>query len=462
GLFAAGTLAVSPAFQQNVTTRGLFQSDAVALVSAIAPMVCAALLWIVWRACRAGDEQTAPQSHGAGFPGAAELFLRAPAIRRHLAAAGALLIVAGLALSGSPLAAAPMRAGLLWLIILCLPPLLQLAAAPGGQRVLNGALAVVLGASALWGGARYLELRGKVSAVGMLLAQDKEAEAAKLHEETLALNAVLLARGPLHDLETHWALYRERKGEYESALTHWRRIAAERGVDPTEMLPIRRVLCEMGDSLNAWRRLIYQGFPAITDPELAPGIKALADRPESDLRARLLAALLSWEQREPREEIIRRLEAVRKLQENEPSACALLERLGVAVPQTEFWLPGDLIVGRKLSAQSGLGAIEDLGEVDTVVVLSEGHWEMGVNARGTPLHEEWPVIGVELNGQMIARTQVNRAEDHEVPFTFAVNRGNIYHVRIVLENRMEDMLQGRVARRGLTINGLMFRRAADK
>jgi hypothetical protein len=217
----------------------------------------------------------------------------------------------------------------------------------------------------------------------------------------------------------------------------------------------------MGDSITAWRRLIYQGFPAIADSELAPGIKALGDTAGSDLRAKLLAALLSWEQHEPAEEIKRRLEEVRKLRANEPSACNLLRRLSTPVPDKDLYLPGELILGKSPTLQSALGTIEELGEVSTLVVLNEGHWEIGLKARATPMNEEWPIIRVELNGREIGRTQVNKPEEYEVPFTIDVNRGNIYLVRIVCENQTEELVRGHISRRGLLISGIAFRRAQD-
>lgn len=459
GVFVASAAALSPAFQRSASTHGLWEGQAWwARAAAVLPFALAPALWLAWRASPNRHSSVAnPRSPAEKL----EAFLCTPGARGHIAVVGMLLATVDVGLSGLPLRAALPRAALLAAMVLCLPALFRLAATLSGQRTLNAALAAALGISAAVGTGRYAELRAKADAIPALLEQDREAEAKRNYEEALALNGILRARGTAVDLEAHWAAYRERTRDYEGALVHWRRIAEQQGVDPTEMLPIRRILCKMGDSLNAWRRLIYQGFSAITGPELAPGIRALGDNPASDLRARLLAALLAWEQREPPEELRLRLEAVRQALPNEPNACNLLKRLGADVPDTNLWLPADLIVGRRITTQSVLGAIDELGEVETLVVLNEGRWEVGVNARGTPLHEEWPIIRVEFNGKEIGRTQVNRAENHEAPFTVDVNRGNIYRVKIVFQNRMEDWVEGRAARRGLVINGLSFRRGRD-
>jgi hypothetical protein len=357
---------------------------------------------------------------------------------------------------------------------------------------MNAALALALSLAVAVGGAQYVALRDKIAAVRALLDEKREAEAVAADQAAHELNEILQS-GLASSLELIWAAYRENAGDLQGALLHWRRIAELRGVNADEILAVRRILCKLGDSLNSWRRLIYEGFPAVTSPEIAPGILALGDSPKGDLRARLLAALVAWEQQvragrvaaPAREELRRRLELVRKNCLYEVSACNLLKRLGAAArgvpapPKNDqdnepLWLSYELILGKEApprgfgganspasaaGAGSALGAIDELGELDTVVVLNEGHWEIGLSARGTPLHEEWPIVRLEINGKVIGRTQVNRAEEHEVPFTLDVHRGNIYHLKIVFENRKEDIVQGRIARRGLIINGISFRGA---
>ena len=497
GLFIAGALVLSPLFQQNASSRGLGQGGRAAQLSVSLACVAALLLWITRSRFTfhvSGFRLTTPPPEpetrnlkletfwGEGL----EAFLLAPGTRVHIAAAWVLLVLADAGLGGLPLRAALLRAAFVALLVFCLPALLSVAAIPSGQRAMNAALVLVLSLSVAMSGARYIDLRAKVKTMGTLLDEKREAEASQVYKAALERNEILCAKGTASDLEVRWAAYREDSGELEGALVYWRRVAEQRGADAAEMLPVRRILCKMGDSLNSWRRLIYQGFPAVTDPQIAPGIKALGDSPKGDLRAKLLAALVAWEQQDPPGELKQRLEIVTKKCPNEASACNLLKRLGApevsgfrfqvsglrtgppdVKPETSnlkpevLWLPHELIVGKRGSSESALGAIEELGEVDTAVVLNEGNWEVNLNARGTPLHEEWPIVRLEFNGKVVGRTQVNRMQDHEVPFTLNVNRGNIYHVKIVFENRMEDVVQGRISRRGLTINGMGFRRGKD-
>lgn len=459
-LFFFGVLTISPAFQRATTLRDVRDWDRLSQISAFAPLLLMALLWILARATRSAAVSPAPRP--ASIASQLEALIDTPAIRLQLIPLALLLAAAGLGLSGQPLRAILPRGVLLAaLLLLALRPLLQLAATPAGVGALRAALLLAMAASALSGAGRFMDMRGKVAAGNALLAQDKPEDAQKIHAEAAALNEILQSKSTRLEVETEWALFYERKEQFESSLVHWRRIADERGQDPTEMLPIRRVLCKMGDSLTAWRRLIYQGFPSIADPEIAPGILALGDNPGGDLRGKLLAALLAWEQNAPEAERRRRLEEVRKVLPNEPTSNNLLKRMGVAVPDAPLWLPAELIAGKKLTTTSLLGSIEELGEVDTLVVLDEGHWELALNARGTPLHEEWPVIRLEFNGQVIARTQVTHDDNRDVPFTFDVHCGDIYRVKVILENQQEILDQGHITRRGLVINGMTFRRAKE-
>ena len=41
------------------------------------------------------------------------------------------------------------------------------------------------------------------------------------------------------------------------------------GAAEAEFVPLQRVMWKMGDSLSAWRKLVYSGFPAVTRPEQA-------------------------------------------------------------------------------------------------------------------------------------------------------------------------------------------------
>ncbi|HYG75321.1 MAG TPA: hypothetical protein VEK08_09995 [Planctomycetota bacterium] len=455
-LFLFAALQVSPFFQRATTVQP--QMTSVLKLAAFAPFFCSVLLWICARMARNNDIR---ENAGAqpGLAGQTELLLSRPAVRLNLLAISVLLAGAGLGLSGLPLRAISARAAVIAALMLAVQPLLQVCALAQSVRVLLLAMALSLAACTISGALRYSEMNSKIALATAALEKDGVEEANKLYAEAAGLNATISSQSAALKMETAWALYYERKENFEQSLVHWRRIAEARGVAPETMLQIRRVLCKQGDSLTAWRRMIYFGFPAIRDPEIAPGIRQLGDKPNSDLRAKLLAAFLAWEENEPEAERRRRLEEVRKLLPNEPSACALLRRMGVQVPEGPMWLPGELIVGKKLTSRSLLGSIDELGEVDTVVVLDEGNWELALNARGTPLHQIWPIVRVELNGHLVSETQVTHAEDRDVPFTFKVHRGDIYHVKIIFKNMQEVLEKGSFTRRGLTINGLTFRRS---
>jgi hypothetical protein len=448
-VFLAAALALSPVFLRAPTARGVVHVDWLTMLAAGAPVVFAVVLWLAWRA------GAGPREPCSRF----EQFVASAGVRWNLAALSVLVAFAGLALSGQPLSALVPRVVCAAVLLLSLPALLALSGRPAGQWALQVSVAVALAGCAGAGLVRYAQQLESARTVERLLVEDRPDEATAVFQQAVARDAVLQAQAPMLALERHWALYHERKGAFEPSLIHWRRIADAQGVDATQTLPVRRVLSRMGDSLNEWRHLLYQGFPAVGDPEVAPGIMALADSPAGDVRARVLAALLAWEQRQPEPEIKRRLALVRERCANEVNACNLLKRLGETVPDDNLWLPAELIVGTRLTSQSLTGSVDELGEVDTLVVLNPGRWEMSVHARGTPLQEEWPILGVEFDGQEVGRSQVTRSDTHEVPFTFTVNRGNIYRVKLRMINVMEDLVHGRVARRGMAIAGMSFRRA---
>ena len=195
--------------------------------------------------------------------------------------------------------------------------------------------------------------------------------------------------------------------------------AAALKANPAEFAPLQRVQCAQGDSLPVWRRLLFEGFPAVVNPDLTPGLMRLGQI-AGDVRAKLLPALAAWELERPAAERRELLEAVQKVAPNEPTSANLLRRLGVKFPTEKLWLPFELIVGKETTIGGLEGTIEELGEMRTLVFLNEGHWEMLLRASGTPLHEEWPIIRVEINGQVLGPTQVNKAQDYDVPFTFDV------------------------------------------
>ena len=432
---------------------------------------------VLWLFSRAWPSEQRPQTNETSAAEAERFFLASRSVRLNLAAAGCVALFANAGLSGLPLQAALLQSVVLAATVFLMPALLNMASRPAGTLALSASMAAALGVSVCVGAARYLNVYEKVQSGNAALQQDKSQEALGLYTEAARLNKVLDAKAPGLEIETHWAQYYERKGdsyakdpaqekvyvgEYELALGHWAQVAHLRGIDEDGFLPMRRVLCKKGDSVNAWWQLIFNGFPAINHPEIAPGIMALGELPQSDLRGKLLSALLAWDQNAPPDECRRRLEAVQRVLPNEVSSYNLLRRMGKAMPDAVLQLPIELIAGPRIGRN-----VEELGELDTLVVMDQGHWEMGLNAHATPLHEEWPIIRILFQApdedrskvHEIGRTQVNRAENYDVPFTFDVNRGNIYHVKIVFENRQEDFDEGHIARRGLVINGMTFRRA---
>ena len=150
---------------------------------------------------------------------------------------------------------------------------------------MNSALALALALSSGVGAARYWRSARKSEdrrhAAGSKAGRRSDGRSTRRPRQR---NEILGAQGAAAELEACWAAYRERTGDIrERAGRTGGASRQQRGADPAEMLPVRRILCKMGDSLNSWRRLVYQGFPAVTDPEIAPGIKALGDSPQRRL-----------------------------------------------------------------------------------------------------------------------------------------------------------------------------------
>ena len=486
-MFIAAGMMLSPIFHHSHLSVPVSQWGALNLVSLFLPIgaMFVLLIMIPGRKSNVVSVSKIPPASN-GLAEQLERFCNGPlSMRLNFAAAGAVIIAANAGMSGLPIQAALPQSALFALAILTLPALLQIAANPAGSRVLSGTMALALSVCVLTGTYRHRQLWQEMEAANTLLKQDKVAEASQHYNEAAAINAVLADKKQVLALETDWAQFHERRGdtkakdpaqeagkngEYELSLVHWRNVADQRGLDGFDFLPIRRVLCKEGDSLTAWRRLIFQGFPSINDPEIAPGIMAMGDLPnQKDARAALLAALLSWDQNATDAERRRRLELVQRIAPFEPSSYNLLKRMNAKLPEGPLWLPSDMIVGVGISETSLLGDIAELGEVDTLVVLDSGRWEMGVSARATPMHEEWPILRVEFYSSdggktlkhEVGRTQVTRPDNYEVPFTFNVNRGNIYHIKLVFENRQKEFDEGHLARRGLVINGLSFRKAKE-
>ncbi|MFH0937803.1 MAG: carbohydrate-binding domain-containing protein [Planctomycetota bacterium] len=455
GFFLFGAILSSPVFHRSFAT-GTFTGAGIELLLATwAPF---ALILALWLAAR-GNATALPVRLEKSFAANLEQFLRSPATQLNLAFFGVLAVTVGMALSGLSLKSALARSVTLAAAIFAARPLLDFVRMPAGARVLNGAMLITLLVSVVVGGAQYAKLWAHVEAGNQLLTAPapNATEAKTIHDEARALNKVVFAKAPELSIETHWAAYYEQTGDYWQALTHWNQVADMQRLNRAEFRPSLRLQCKLGDSVMIWRRFIFQGFPAINDRELAPGIKTLSNTAPHDLRARLLAALLAWELNDPEQERRQRLEDVQRLCPNEPSSYTLLKRMGAALSSTSFTIPNELLIGEKATFHSTLGTLNELGELRTVVVLNRGPWELGVSARGTPMNEEWPIIRVLLDNVEIGRTQVTRCEDHEVAFTFDINHAKLYHVRIIFENRREELSQGHFAMRNLVVNHLRFR-----
>ena len=451
--FAAAIAAVNPVFRYSTFDSTLSLVRVLGQRTLYFPCLMGVLLWFF-----SLGSLDAPQAP-CGSASRLEHFLRSPANRVHLAVVALLIFAALSILTGLPLRSSlgPIAIGAV--LLLALNALLKLASVPLGASVLcGGALAATA-----WMGTKgmlpYLELRRDASRALELMHSNPD-EAKKAYERAVKLSADLHTIGPRIQLESAIARNFEAQNNPPAALTHWERVAALLKADRETFAPIQRVRCEMGFSLPVWRRLVYEGFPAIDNPEMAPGVMRLGEI-APDVRSKLLAALLAWNREAPEAERRRLLEAVQKAAPGEPSSLNLLNRLGVPFPATPMLLSPELIVGSTISLHGELGMIEDLGETSTVVCLNAGHWEMSLRAAGTPMHEEWPIVRVELNGRALATTQVNKAVEYDVPFTFDVTRDDIFRLRIVFLNHREDLEEGHTAHRGLTISGIKFSRAKD-
>ena len=451
-LFAVFVL--SPAFLRGVPLTS-FGGNSATLSLAIGLLAALALLAFVPRKADSAEQ-----------PSALVAFLRSGRVRCNLFFFGALLLVASAQLSGLPLAAVVPQLFMFALALISIPALLVLAGQPAASRVMNGSAAVALIIAALAGTIRYQHALSVLDQVHALLAQDNVAEAQALAARATDENAVLQSQQLTIRLETEWAEYAERKGDLWNSFGHWQKVADLKSIPRADFPPALRVMWKAGDSMSVWRKLVYDGFPAIRKPEVTQGVLELGDRPGGDVRARLAAALLACELPLADTDCKRRLEAVQTLVPNEISSRILLEKFGLPFADAMLVLPRDLLVGREPSfhAVTGMtdsGSIEEQGEASSVVFFSKGHYEMLLTARATPLKEEWPIIHIELNGQEIGRTQVVTSEDKPIPFTFDVNRADAYRLRVVFENYVDQLIDGKISRRGLTLGDITFHRRKE-
>ena len=395
-----------------------------------------------------------------------EEFVSSPRVRANLLIFFGILLLISVWLTSQPYSSLVPELIALALSLLALRPLLQHASHRAGARAMRWSAALVLAVAAVFGAARYLQCHALVDEMHSLLKAGKWEEAAEVRAKSGALNATLKSGALNLRIETEWAEFYESRGDFPSAGERWGKVADLRGISRAEFLPGLRVLWKMGDSLSAWRRLVYAGFPAIKEPEIAQGILEMGDKPGADLRARLTGALLACELRNPPDDCKRRLESVQAVAPRELSSHELLERMGAVAYERALNLPLELLVGHEprynaVTATVDNGTIEEQGELRTIVVLGKGHYEMMLIAHGAMLLDQWPIVRVELDDQVIGHTQVNEKEDHSFPFTFNINADNVYVLRIVFENYVDALDQGKIARRGLGISSITFQRSKD-
>ena len=415
-----------------------------------APIIGCVLLWLAALVFKRPLE-TVDQNSVATL----ETLLKKPSVRVNLFVAALLVLPAVTLMSGMHVRAAIGPAIFAGALLLALRGLFTLARSTYFAGAIGICVLLASGVCAWLGWQAYADLQREVSNTVASMQAGRSEEAAKDYDVALKMTDKLRTNGPRIEMESGVALQLERMNQPQNALGHWQFVANLLKVDQLTFPPIRRVRCSMGDSLPPWRMLVYEGFPSISTPELAPGIMRLAEA-TSDVRSKLLAALLAWEKNAPEAERRKLLEAVQAVSPGEPSSLNLLKRLGKPIKEVPMWLPKELIVATVPTYASAQGTIEETGEVCSVVCLNAGHWEMSLRAQGTPLHEEWPIVRVEMNGLPLATTQVNKSVEHDVPFTFDVTRNDIFKLRIIFQNREDDIEGGRAARRGLTISGIKF------
>ena len=450
-LFAA--LLLSPAFLRGIPMQ--LSGAGAASWAALALAFMSALLLFV---------TTPRRKPGIDDRNALEQFLESPRVRVHLLIFSGLVLTASAQLGSQPLVTVAFEFVLVALALISVRPLLSIAAQPAGAQVMQASAVLALAIGAGAGVLRYQHALQDADALHALLLENKLPEAQAVAKNIEESNAVLKSNPLNVRLETEWAEYLERTGDFWSSFAHWQRVADYKSIPRSEFSPALRVVWKAGDSMSVWRRLVYKGFAAIREPEVTQGVLELGDRPGSDVRAKLAAALLSCELKQSDADCQRRLQAVQAVLPNELSSHMLLERYDGTKrdEKATLLLPPDLLVGREptfhaVTGMTDTGSIEEQGEASSIVVLNEGKYEMLINARAVPLREQWPIIRVELNGQLVGRTQVITSEEHPIPFTFEVNRTDAYTLRIVFENFSDSLEDGKIARRGLSIGTISFR-----
>ncbi|MEI6231717.1 MAG: hypothetical protein WCT04_01590 [Planctomycetota bacterium] len=449
GCALAGALARNPSYHlpaAGITANNSISFEIISLIGCI-------LMWVL-------GVKLPFLARERGQSGAEKLeaLLVLPGTRLQLTIAAMIALPVMAALSGMPLQSALWSTVFAGALMLALHGLFAVASNSRCAQLLCILILMMSGFTIALGLNAYFKLRSEADSAVVHASTGRFDLAQTSYESALRLTQAFRANGPRIDMETRLAQQYEKMNNPVSALAHWENVVTLTKADKNSFPPIRRVRCAMGDSVPPWRLLVFEGIPAIANPDMAPGVMRLVDT-APDVRAKLLGALLAWDQQAPDDERRKRLEAVQAVAPGEPTSLSLLKRMNVPTKDVPLWLPADLIIGTVPTYQSALGTIEELGEACTIVCLNAGRWEMSLNASGTPLHEEWPVVRVELNGKPLAATQVNKALPYDVPFTFDVTHNTIFKVRIVFQNRQDDLEDGRAARRGLKIMGIKFNQA---
>lgn len=447
-LFAAVLINFSPLSLRGTLQKGWTGSNTLRWIALGVPLGSALLMSIL------------PLQPSAN-PSRAANFVSSLSIRLNLWLVACLASLGGLLLGGYPIGNIVPLALILAAATFALKPVLLISENPTASRLLLGTMAVLLAVNMTGGVLAYNELnaaldRGRAAA----LAKDDTGAQAALNE-ALQLNERVQSRKQLVETHRQLGLLSEQFSRWGVAIHHWRQVSDLTGAEFSEYPAVRRILVQQGDSLLGWRQLVQQGFSSVMNDDLIPGFMVLGERPDADVRSTLMAALIRWEHGDAEKERRASLERVLARRANEVSANTLMNVLGRPLPKEPLWLGDDLIVGARSSHHSLNGAIQDLGSVDSLVFLTEGRWECRVQARGTPLNEEWPILRVEINGVEALRARVDKAESIQLPFTFDTKTRNLYRIRFVFENQLSLYQGNQQAFRSLLVEGVYFQRAGQ-
>jgi hypothetical protein len=460
-LFVLTLLNFSPAALRIVLMNPPPAGESSTYTLAVELPLIAAILLVVLNLCTA---RPVPAGQSGAEESRLEALLCNWRLRVNAVVVGIGLLAGGLMLSRYPLAHLLPLALLVVAAALSLRPLLALAAQPLAGGILALGLAVSLGLNAGQGIAAWSHAGALVEQAGALVASPDNAPAEALLQRAREENVRVQSKSLQVEIERQSALMYEQRKQYESAFQHWRQMTSLLGVDFEKYPAVRSLYVALGDSLHGWRQLLYKGFQSVMNDELLRGYMALGERPDADVRGRLLCALIAWERGDDEAARRKRLETVLAARPNDVTAACLLSTLGkpaTPLPTTPLFLGPELIVGKEWTEHAVSGSILDLGSVQSVVFLTEGRWECRVQARGTPLNEEWPVLRVDIDGEEALRTRVDRAATMDLPFAFDVKRAGLYRMKFIFENPLTVFQGADKSFRGLTIEGVYFQRAGS-